>query len=281
MTTMTTQTESMNDSGFGEDVRLASVDHLFLDLFPELGERSSRQAAAIRELLGLTAGGENRDVQPVARPAAGSSYGGMAEGLDGWPTHGVVAAGVGVPRRQVSRWLAEARRRWSRRPSLLALGADIRALLERRGVMTAEALGDAVLGLRGGGCRPEEQRRRARAVVRAAVEAEQAFPVPQFCAYRRFGGVFVALAHGGGPSPAACVAALRAAQTPAVAGEVDLVAAVNEIVDAVLDAADHEILEDIGVAVAGVAAHGLELLQALTLDVLRRYRERQRREVHG
>ncbi len=266
---MTTQTVSMNESGdpgFGEDVRLASVDDLLLDVFPDVGERSFHQAAAMRGLLGL-AGAPHREPEV---------------GLDRWPTHGEVAAGVGVPRRQVSHWVAEARRRWSRRPSLLALGADIRALLERRGVMPAEALADAVLGLRGGGCRPEAQRQRARAVVRAAVEAEQAFPAPQFRAYRRLGGAFVALTRFDRPSAAACVTALRAAQTPATGeDEVDLVATVNEIIDSVLDAADHEILEDAGRTATGVAAQGIGLLQALTLDVLRRYQERQRREARG
>ncbi len=75
--------------------------------------------------------------------------------------------------------------------------------------------------------------------------------------------------------PAACAEALRRAQTPAVAGDgVELAAKVNEIVDSVLDAADHELLEEVGVAAAGVASKGIELLRALSVDVLRRYRER-------
>ncbi len=84
-------TEPMNESetlaglaaGFGEDLATASVDLLFLDVFPMVGERSARQAAAMRRLLGLA-------------PVTGSDP-------DPWPTHAAVADDVGVPRCQARR----------------------------------------------------------------------------------------------------------------------------------------------------------------------------------
>lgn len=54
--------------------------------------------------------------------------------------------------------------------------------------------------------------------------------------------------------------------------------AIDEIVGSVLDAADLDILEEFGERRGGPRSLGLELLEELLLDMLRRYLARQRRE---
>lgn len=56
----------------------------------------------------------------------------------------------------------------------------------------------------------------------------------------------------------------------------NLDSSVDEIVDSVLDAADQEILEDIGDQRGTPKEEAPELLRQLMADVLRRYQERQR-----
>lgn len=81
---------------------------------------------------------------------------------------------------------ARARSRWLRQPALTALRTDLAAVLRRNGgVMTGDDLADTVLVLRGFTRDGDERRRRANAVVRAAVEAETARDAPRFAVYRR------------------------------------------------------------------------------------------------
>jgi hypothetical protein len=76
---------------------------------------------------------------------------------------------------------------------------------------------------------------------------------------------------------AACAAAYREhAAAAARAAEVELKEAAREIVDAVLDAADLDILEDLD-ETRRWPADASRLLWELLLDVLRRYRERAHR----
>lgn len=219
--------------------------------------------------------GDPRHCQALGRLLGLFSRRGAATGP--WPTQAEVAAELGVPGRRLSRWTAKARRRWARIPALLAAGAAIRSYLERRGVATVAELAEALRT-----AAPRCERRSPwLPVVRAAVEAEQVFQAPQFRAFRRLGAVFVAPTAGGGlPALTACAEALRReGQAPGPEDEeARFAAAADEIVDAVLDAADQEILAEVA---AGGAPEGRELLCASMLEVVRRYRERECRERKG
>lgn len=153
--------------------RDVSLDGLHADLVPAGRGRASSEAAALEALLGLAA------------PAGGGAS---------WPSQIDAARGAGVTRARVGQIVAKARARWASDARLVALADDVAALLPARGgVMTAVELAGALLVARGSvAVDPGERLRRAAAVARAVVEAEQARPEPRFLLSRRAGLLLVA-----------------------------------------------------------------------------------------
>lgn len=104
------------------------------------------------------------------------------DGLSDWPNLGDAARAAGLPRTVVAEALVKVRERWLRSPHLTAVRDELAAHLERHGlVMTLGEAARAVLAERGSAEQDEQLRERlARAVVRAALEAEEARDEPRF-----------------------------------------------------------------------------------------------------
>lgn len=111
-----------------------------------------------------------------------------------WPSQGDAATAAGVSRQRVSQLVGTARERWKRIAALSALRADVAELLQAfGGVASVDELADQVLALRGSAAEDVAlQRRHARAVVRAAFEADQALAEPAWVERRRGARVVVA-----------------------------------------------------------------------------------------
>lgn len=172
----------LRDHGFGEepesiddldpsDIVRLSVDRLSDRLVPTTG-----LSADVRTLLWVLLGLDIRAMQD-------------------WPTTSATAEALDVDSRQVTVELEKARRRWAeRRPELVAVREEIAAwLANREGVATGEEVADLLLARRGSTQEEPLRSRRARAVVRACVEAEAAIGSPRFRAIRIGDRLLVAL----------------------------------------------------------------------------------------
>ena len=195
-----------------------TVDGLVRILVPDTLAPDATEARVLRALVGLD-------------PAVTTS----------WPSQGDAAAAAGVSRQRVSQLVGPARERWKRIASLSRLRADLQGMLTGfGGVAAVDELAELVLSVRGSAADGRaEQRRSARAVLRAAFEADQGLAEPAWVERRRGGRVVLADDRHGIegltvaewafalgdtadrlvaleplPSPAAVLAALREVATP-------------------------------------------------------------------
>lgn len=111
-----------------------------------------------------------------------------------WSTAGEVAAAAGTARSAVAEALEAARERWHKSSDLNAVRAEIDALVSAAGgVASVDELGALLLASRGSVIEEEGERsRRARAVVRAAVELEASVSPIRFAPYAEGGRPLVA-----------------------------------------------------------------------------------------
>jgi len=118
----------------------------------------------------------------AAEDGALAAYLGLEEAAEPWPTLGAVAGQSGLSRMAVTEALSKARQRWHEKPALTGVRADLAVLLERDGrVMTAAEAARNLLLLRGSLRDDDGERMRlAGAILRAAVEAEEAMAEPRF-----------------------------------------------------------------------------------------------------
>ena len=146
-----------------EDGRPASVDRLAEQL---IARRPAGDSRPEDHILALYLG-----IEPEDAPA--------------WPSAGQVAAAVGAARSSVADALEQARDRWHRSADLNTIRTDVQSLLMvSGGVASVDELAIQILGSRG--CvqeDPKERSRRARAVLRAAVELEASVTDIRFAAY--------------------------------------------------------------------------------------------------
>lgn len=118
----------------------------------------------------------------TAEDAAVALYLGLREDAAQWLGVGDVAQRAGLSRVKLADLLRHSRARWHERETLAEVRKDLAALLEREGrVMTADEAARALL-LQRGSLRAEdgERMRLAGAVVRAAVDAEEAAAEPRY-----------------------------------------------------------------------------------------------------
>lgn len=120
----------------------------------------------------------------LAAEAALERYLGLDEDTPvlAWPPLGEAAQAAGVARGVLADALVKARERWLKWPALTELRAQLLALLSSQGfVMSAREAAQALLALRGCASPHEAERLRlAGAVLRAALEAENATAQPRF-----------------------------------------------------------------------------------------------------
>jgi serine/threonine protein kinase len=164
------------DDSTSPDISRCSIDRLATSLLPaRVIRRDEPSRAQTAIFLGLES------------PPTGGA-------LPPWASQTDVAKALDLTRARIGQVIARARERWAKQPDLNHLRDDLaKLLLEHGGVMTADELVAAVLALRGSA---EEEPRRsllARAVTRAAVEAERVRATPRWITCRRGEHFFVAL----------------------------------------------------------------------------------------
>ncbi|MGH3265418.1 MAG: hypothetical protein ACRDNS_25885, partial [Trebonia sp.] len=155
----------------------ASIDRLADQLVPK---PTTPQAAAdqfpTQVLLGL---------ELIANP----SMDGMATPTTPWPGIAELAALVSADRTAYETLLDRSRARWVKQPALTQVRHDIEALLTASGgVLSADAVALGLLAQRGSTASGPQRRARARAVVRAALEAEASRAGNRFTWRRLAGG---------------------------------------------------------------------------------------------
>jgi serine/threonine protein kinase len=105
-----------------------------------------------------------------------------------WPGPSDVKARFGLDRAGYDGLLERARMRWSKQPAITQVRHDLESILERAGgVLPADEAALALLAQRGSTATGADRLRRARAVVRAALETEAARSTSRFT-WRRLGG---------------------------------------------------------------------------------------------
>lgn len=113
-----------------------------------------------------------------------------------WPTLKDATATSGLTREAMGSVLGTARGRWKRQPDLTAVRQELfEGVLARGGVVGGDELGVVLLSSRGSLAQEPERSQRARAVIRAALEAEATLEHPRFVA-RRLGTAFLVLLDG-------------------------------------------------------------------------------------
>ncbi|MEW6474682.1 MAG: BREX system serine/threonine kinase PglW [Actinomycetota bacterium] len=163
------------------DVEAVSVDRLAGLLVPKETTANRTETEALRLLLGL---------DPVAPVRLEGEVG---EELPPWPSQSDVATRVEVSRVRVNQIVARARGRWRRTPALTTVRGELHeALVAAGGLMAASELADLLLVTRGSAAAEPVRTRRARAVVRAALEADQALGEPRWTQRRRAERVVIA-----------------------------------------------------------------------------------------
>ncbi len=176
-----------------------------------IGARTRREinhlAQRLREVLGggaLVGEGREASVDQLAdelvpkppadedhRTAVAAFLGLADESASAWPTHRETSDLTGLERAIVAGALSSARSRWTRRPELTTVRRDlVDRLMRRGGVAGADELAAVLLAERGSMAEDPLRTRRARAVVRAALEAEGTLQQPRMVA-RRVGEVFL------------------------------------------------------------------------------------------
>ncbi len=100
---------------------------------------------------------------------------GATDALGPWPSHAEVAEAAGIAIADVKDATLEATRRWKKIAAFTRLRTDLIDVVRRSGgVMTADELASAALDLRGSAAALDQRLLRARAVVRAVLEEDQA-----------------------------------------------------------------------------------------------------------
>ncbi len=144
-----------------------SVDRIVSFLIPK-GPATEPDKLAVRTFLGLSP-------TPIAT----------------WPSQHQVAVQAELDRAVVTESLGAARERWRKRSELTVIRTELAALLHARdGVAGGDELATALLATRGSLEDEPARTHRARAVVRAALEAESILQQPRFT-HRRFGEVLL------------------------------------------------------------------------------------------
>jgi serine/threonine protein kinase len=152
---------------------VASIDRLAALLVPK---PQTPQAQADQQPLGLLLG---LDAQlPLDAPTV----------MPAWPSVTEIRAATDLDRAGYDALVERARARWVKQPPITQVRADISQLLERAGgVLPADEIAEALLVPRGSVATGALRTARARAVVRAALEAE-AFRSTNRFTWRRIGG---------------------------------------------------------------------------------------------
>ncbi|QSI48086.1 BREX system serine/threonine kinase PglW [Thermobispora bispora] len=100
-------------------------------------------------------------------------YLGLEETESAWPTNAELGEAAGVTAGRVSQILPKARKRWRQSKALAEVRDEIVHLVtEAGGVLSAEAIAETLLTLRGSAAAGDQRMRRALGLVRAAVEVE-------------------------------------------------------------------------------------------------------------
>lgn len=151
----------------------ASVDFLQRKLLPAKQGRNEREIEALRGLTGL------QEVPGAKEPD--------------WPSQAEVALWLDVTRARVSQLVQKARERWAKSKPLNGLREEIAQILETNGgVMSASELTRAVLTSRGSSRVEPTRSMFARAIARAAIEAERERAEPRFFVRRAGSCVLIA-----------------------------------------------------------------------------------------
>lgn len=159
----------------------ASIDRLAGALIPR---PSTPQAQADAPALVLLLGLQGNDVAQLPLGAAGTDVG----ALPAWPGPAELAAHLGLDRAGYDELVSRARARWAKQPGMTEARNDLCTLLERAsGVLPGDDAALALLAQRGSTATGQQRLRRARAVVRAALETEAVRAASRFT-WRRLGG---------------------------------------------------------------------------------------------
>lgn len=177
--------------GIGARTR-REITHLAQRLRDELGDGASTTGIAGISVDRLA---EQLVPQPPAdedHRTAVSAFLGLVDSSDStWPTHREASERTRLARRIVADALGSARARWLRRPDLTVVRAELVERLESRGgVAGADELASLLLAERGSVSTEPTRSARARAVVRAALEAEGSLKQPRFIG-RRVGEAYL------------------------------------------------------------------------------------------
>lgn len=154
----------------------ASVDRIALITLPKpQTPQAQRDLPVLRTLLGFDGTADT----PL--PLDDST-------LPTWPGPAEVRAVRGLERSEVDACLQRARTRWLKQPAITQARNDLVALLDRAGgVLAGDELALGLLSRRGSTATGPERLRRARAVIRACLEAEAGRDTNRFT-WRRLGG---------------------------------------------------------------------------------------------
>lgn len=120
-----------------------------------------------------------------------------APGLPDWPSYREAVTVSGLSEQEAAEGVEAARARWSKgTPELTPVRREIRHLLAARGgIAGAGELASLLLSARGSSAKEPERTRKARAVVRAALETEATLQSPTFVG-RRLGAQFLVALNG-------------------------------------------------------------------------------------
>jgi hypothetical protein len=175
-----------NDLDAGDPA--ASIDRLADQLLPKpAGSQITIDADALRLLLGL-----DTDLPPSLafptddRPPPDQS----SRPTPAWPglPHVDLKASLGLDRAALDVLISRARNRWVKQPGITQVRNELHTIIERSGkVLSGDDLALALAAQRVSTATGPDRLRRARAVVRAALEAEAARDSNRFT-WRRLGG---------------------------------------------------------------------------------------------
>lgn len=160
-----------------------------------VGTDSSDTDLAAQEASGNL--GVDRLVQQVAKPSSkdGESAQQTLNALlaldanttrSAWPSSSEIASMVGLSRPRLSQLMGKFQKRWTKMPEVTRLRSDVLEILQQQGgVMTAEELALALLMSRGSLMENPKQRiQQAMALLRVAVEVEEAMKTSRFLHHR-------------------------------------------------------------------------------------------------
>jgi len=160
----------------------ASVDRIAAITLPKPQTPQAQQdLPVLRTLLGFDGAGDTPP--PMDDPS-----------LPTWPGPSDVRTVTGLDRNGLDACLQRARTRWLKQPAITQARNDLVAMLERAGgVLAGDELALGLLSRRGSTATGPERLRRARAVIRACLEAEAGRDVNRFT-WRRLGGASLVVA---------------------------------------------------------------------------------------